>query len=162
MDRNILYEGGGNFPAVVVPLVALGTEAGTIDVVDVSANAVAASISAHTSTIRGLNWLGNSRIVSFSCSRVNKNSFHKILNNLCSIFHYMNTIMLLWWYQVSKRTGGYINKLVVTCLRSGVSRGFRVLQKPERAPIRALRASSSGRLVSLFFSKASPRDKQSL
>lgn len=64
------YEGGGNSPAVVVPLVALGTEAGTIDVVDVSANAVAASFSAHTSRIRGLNWLGNSRLVSFSCSRV--------------------------------------------------------------------------------------------
>ncbi|CAE6012980.1 unnamed protein product [Arabidopsis arenosa] len=115
---------GGNFPAVVVPLVALGTEAGTIDVVDVSANAVAASFSAHTSSIRGLNWLGNSRLVSFSCSRV------------------------------SKRTGGYINKLVVTCLRSGVSRGFRVLQKPERAPIRALRASSSGRYLLILFRDA--------
>ncbi|KAG7637551.1 WD40-repeat-containing domain superfamily [Arabidopsis thaliana x Arabidopsis arenosa] len=115
---------GGNFPAVVVPLVALGTEAGTIDVVDVSANAVAASFSAHTSSIRGLNWLGNSRLVSYSCSRV------------------------------SKRTGGYVNKLVVTCLRSGVSRGFRVLQKPERAPIRALRASSSGRYLLILFRDA--------
>ncbi|CAL9234326.1 unnamed protein product [Arabidopsis halleri] len=115
---------GGNFPAVVVPLVALGTEAGTIDVVDVSANAVAASFSTHTSSIRGLNWLGNSRLVSFSCSRV------------------------------SKRTGGYINKLVVTCLRSGVSRGFRVLQRPERAPIRALRASSSGRYLLILFRDA--------
>ncbi|XP_010510885.1 PREDICTED: WD repeat-containing protein 11-like isoform X1 [Camelina sativa] len=115
---------GGNFPAVVVPLVALGTEAGTIDVVDVSANAVATSFSAHTSSIRGLNWLGNSRIVSFSCS------------------------------QVSKRKGGYINKLVVTCLRSGVSRGFRVLLRPERAPIRALRASSSGRYLLVLFRDA--------
>jgi len=75
MDRNVLFEGGGNFPAVVVPLVALGTEAGTIDVVDVSANAVAASFSPHTSSIRGLNWLGNSRLVSYSCSRVKKNSY---------------------------------------------------------------------------------------
>ncbi|CAN8246920.1 unnamed protein product [Cochlearia groenlandica] len=115
---------GGNVPAIVVPLVALGTEAGTIDVVDVSANAVAASFSAHTSGVKGLNWLGNSRLVSFSCSRV------------------------------SKRTGGYVNKLVVTCLRSGVNRGFRVLQKPERAPIRALRASSSGRYLLIMFRDA--------
>ena len=33
----------------------------------------------------------------------------------------------------------------MTCLRSGLNRPFRVLQKPERAPIRALRTSSSGR-----------------
>ncbi|KAG2331850.1 hypothetical protein Bca52824_003030 [Brassica carinata] len=112
---------GGNSPAVVVPLVALGTEAGTIDVVDVSANAVAASFSAHTSRIRGLNWLGNSRLVSFSCSRV------------------------------STRTGGFINRLSVTCLRSGVSKDFRVLQKPERAPIRALKVSSSGRYLLILF-----------
>lgn len=46
---------------------------------------------------------------------------------------------------MNEKTGGYINKLVVTCLRSGLNRAFRVLQKPERAPIRALRASSSGR-----------------
>lgn len=48
--------------------------------------------------------------------------------------------------QVNEKTGGYINRLVVTCLRSGLNRPFRVLQKPERAPIRALRTSSSGRL----------------
>lgn len=63
---------------------------------------------------------------------------------------------------MSKRTGGYVNKLVVTCLRSGVSRGFRVLQKPERAPIRALRASSSGRLVSLLFHRLHKEMKESL
>lgn len=51
------------------------------------------------------------------------------------------------WTQANEKTGGYINKLVVTCLRSGLNRIFRVLQKPERAPIRALRASSSGRLT---------------
>ncbi|KAF8407139.1 hypothetical protein HHK36_006264 [Tetracentron sinense] len=57
---------GGNNPAVAVPLVALGTQSGTIDVIDVSANAVAASFSVHSSIIRGLRWLGNSRLVSFS------------------------------------------------------------------------------------------------
>ncbi|GLT26225.1 hypothetical protein SLA2020_013070 [Shorea laevis] len=115
---------GGNYPAVAVPLVALGTQSGTIDVVDVSANAVAASFSVHNSTVRGLRWLGNSRLVSFS------------------------------YTQVSEKTGGYINKLVVTCLRSGLNRTFRVLQKPERAPIRALRASSSGRYLLILFRDA--------
>lgn len=87
MDKRIYGdEGGGNFPAVVVPLVALGTEAGTVDVVDVSANAVAASFSAHTTSIKGLNWLGNSRLVSFSCTRVNeKLCFIRFFNDLCLI-----------------------------------------------------------------------------
>ncbi|KAI3725808.1 hypothetical protein L1987_65603 [Smallanthus sonchifolius] len=38
---------GGNHPAVAVPLVALGTQNGSIDIIDVSANAVAASFSVH-------------------------------------------------------------------------------------------------------------------
>ncbi|KAK6941674.1 hypothetical protein RJ641_027051 [Dillenia turbinata] len=113
---------GGNHPGVAVPLVALGTQSGTIDVVDVSANAVAASFSIHSSMVRGLRWLGNSRLVSFS------------------------------YTQVNEKAGSYINKLVVTCVRSGLNRAFRVLQKPERAPIRALRASSSGRLEDPSFS----------
>ncbi|KAK4764333.1 hypothetical protein SAY87_013771 [Trapa incisa] len=115
---------GGNNPAVAVPLVALGTQSGTIDVVDVSANAVASSFSVHNGVVRGLRWLGNSRLVSFS------------------------------YTQVSEKTGGYINKLVVTCLRSGINRTFRVLQKPERAPIRALRTSSSGRYLLILFRDA--------
>ncbi|KAA8523002.1 hypothetical protein F0562_009425 [Nyssa sinensis] len=49
---------------------------------------------------------------------------------------------------------GYINRLVVTCLRSGLNRPFRVLQKPERAPIRALRTSSSGRYLLILFRDA--------
>jgi hypothetical protein len=115
---------GGNYPAVAVPLIALGTQNGTIDVIDVSANAVAASFSAHSGVVRGLRWLGNSRLVSFS------------------------------YTQGNEKTGGYINKLVVTCLRSGLNRTFRVLQKPERAPIRALRASSSGRYLLILFRDA--------
>lgn len=66
----ILWKGGGNNPAVAVPLVALGTQSGTVDVIDVSANAVAASFSVHNSTVRGLRWLGNSRLVSFSYTQV--------------------------------------------------------------------------------------------
>ncbi|KAL4301978.1 hypothetical protein GQ457_10G003860 [Hibiscus cannabinus] len=115
---------GGDNPAVTVPLVALGSQSGIIDVIDVSANAVAASFSVHNSTVRGLRWLGNSRLVSFS------------------------------YTQVNEKTAGYINKLVVTCLRSGLNRTFRVLQKPERAPIRALRTSSSGRYLLILFRDA--------
>ncbi|CAI9758945.1 unnamed protein product [Fraxinus pennsylvanica] len=115
---------GGNSPAVAVPLVALGTQSGMIDVIDISANAVASSFSVHSSVVRGLRWLGNSRLVSFS------------------------------YTQGSEKTGGYINRLVVTCLRSGLNRTFRVLQKPERAPIRALRASSSGRYLLILFRDA--------
>ncbi|KDP30267.1 hypothetical protein JCGZ_17049 [Jatropha curcas] len=115
---------GGNYPAVAVPLVTLGTQSGTVDVIDVSANAVAASFSVHTGTVRGLRWLGNSRLVSFS------------------------------YNQVNEKNGGYINRLVVTCLRSGLNRPFRVLQKPERAPIRALRTSSSGRYLLILFRDA--------
>ncbi|CAN4103717.1 unnamed protein product [Withania somnifera] len=112
---------GGNSPAIAVPLVAVGTQSGTVDVIDVSANAVSVCFAVHNSVVRGLRWLGNSRLVSFSYS------------------------------QGTEKAGGYINKLVVTCLRSGLNRPFRVLQKPERAPIRALRASSSGRSLALPF-----------
>ncbi|XP_060172064.1 uncharacterized protein LOC132603153 [Lycium barbarum] len=115
---------GGNAPAVAVPLVAVGTQSGTIDVIDVSANAVSVSFAVHNSVVRGLRWLGNSRLVSFSYS------------------------------QGTEKAGGYINRLVVTCLRSGLNRQFRVLQKPERAPIRALRASSSGRYLLILFRDA--------
>lgn len=115
---------GGNSPAVAVPLVAVGTQSGTIDVIDVSANAVSVSFAVHSSVVRGLRWLGNSRLVSFSYS------------------------------QGTEKAGGYINRLVVTCLRSGLNRPFRVLQKPERAPIRALRASSSGRYLLILFRDA--------
>ncbi|KAI3781932.1 hypothetical protein L2E82_11960 [Cichorium intybus] len=115
---------GGNHPAVAVPLVALGTQSGSIDVIDVSANAVAASFSVHNNVVRGLRWLGNTRLVSFSYS------------------------------PGSEKSGGYVNRLVVTCLRSGHNRAFRVLQKPERASIRALRVSSSGRYLLILFRDA--------
>ncbi|KAF8036620.1 hypothetical protein BT93_C2369 [Corymbia citriodora subsp. variegata] len=115
---------GGNSPAAAVPLVALGTQSGMVDVIDVSANAVAASFLVHSGIVRGLRWLGNSRLVSFS------------------------------YTQANEKTGGYINKLIVTCLRSGLNKPFRVLQKPERAPIRALRASSSGRYLLILFRDA--------
>ncbi|CAN6455730.1 unnamed protein product [Victoria cruziana] len=60
---------GGNSPAASVPLVALGTQGGIIDVIDVAANAVATSLSVHGTAIKGLRWLGNSRLVSFSYSQ---------------------------------------------------------------------------------------------
>ncbi|KAK1418470.1 hypothetical protein QVD17_27615 [Tagetes erecta] len=115
---------GGNHPAAAVPLVALGTQSGSVEIIDVSANAVAASFSIHDSVVRGLRWLGNSRLVSFS------------------------------YNQGNEKTGGYTNRLVVTNLRTGLNRAFRVLQKPERTPIRALRASSSGRYLLILFRDA--------
>jgi len=54
-------------------------------------------------------------------------------------------LCIFFWTQANEKSGGYINKLVVTCLRSGLNKMFRVMQKPERTPIRALRTSSSGR-----------------
>ncbi|KAJ4758363.1 Transducin family protein / WD-40 repeat family protein [Rhynchospora pubera] len=115
---------GGNNPAPAVPLVALGTQSGAIDIIDIIANAVTVSFSVHNSSVRGLRWLGNSRLVSFSYSQVND------------------------------KGGGYTNRLAVICVRSGLNRPFRVLQKPERAPIRALRASSSGRYLVILFRDA--------
>lgn len=115
---------GGSHPAATVPLVALGTQGGTIEIIDVSTNAVAACFSVHSGVVRGLRWLGNSRLVSFS------------------------------YTQVNEKSGGYINRLVITCVRSGLNRTFRVNQKPERAPIRALRASSSGRYLLILFRDA--------
>ena len=69
-SKYFLSEGGGNNPAPAVPLVALGTQNGTIEVVDVVADAVSVSFSVHSSTVRGLRWLGNSRLVSFSYNQV--------------------------------------------------------------------------------------------
>ncbi|KAF3329331.1 WD repeat-containing protein 11 isoform X1 [Carex littledalei] len=115
---------GGNNPAPAVPLVAVGTQSGAIDIIDIIANAVTVSFSVHNSAVKGLRWLGNSRLVSFSYSQVND------------------------------KGGGYTNRLTVTCVRSGLNRPFRVLQKPERAPIRALRASSSGRYLVILFRDA--------
>lgn len=168
-------EGGGNYPAVAVPLVALGTQNGTIDVIDVYANAIAASFSVHSTTVRGLRWLGNSRLVSFSYTKVHYMGVQKfsilLLHHICLKsstnmipgffltrsflfkvkYPFKSTCSLTWfhnlWNQVSEKSGGYINKLVVTCVRSGLNKPFRLIQKPERAPIRALRTSSSGRLI---------------
>ena len=70
INEIMLCEGGGNYPAAAVPLVALGTQSGTIDVVDVSANAVTSSLAVHNGIVRGLRWLGNSRLVSFSYTQV--------------------------------------------------------------------------------------------
>jgi len=68
----VFCEGGGNYPAATVPLVALGTQSGTIEIIDVSTNAVAACFAVHSGVVRGLRWLGNSRLVSFSYTQVIK------------------------------------------------------------------------------------------
>ncbi|KAL3689312.1 hypothetical protein R1sor_015621 [Riccia sorocarpa] len=117
--------GGSNAGAVAVPMVALATQGGTLELVDASANAVTSSFAIHNSSVvRGVRWLGNSRLVSFS------------------------------YTEVKGKGGGYINRLVVTCVRSGQSKQFRELQKPERSPMRALRTSPSGRYLIIMFRDA--------
>eukprot|EP00250_Pteridium_aquilinum_P015429 c22572_g1_i1 orf=475-4656(+) len=113
--------GGGNGPAVSVPLVALATQGGTIELVDTMSNAITSSFLVHSSSVRGLRWLGNSRLVSFS------------------------------YTEIKGKGGGFVNSLAVTCVRSGQSKPFRTLQKPERAPVRALRTSPSGRYLLILF-----------
>jgi hypothetical protein len=73
---------GGNNPAPAVPLVAVGTQNGTIEIVDVLANAISVSFAVHSSTVRGLRWLGNSRLVSFSYSQVLR-CFHVTSDKSC-------------------------------------------------------------------------------
>lgn len=66
-----LFSGGNTAGAVSAPLVALATQGGTVDLVDPAANAITASFSVHNNSIvRGVRWLGNSRIVSFSYTEV--------------------------------------------------------------------------------------------
>lgn len=73
------------------------------------------SHSIHQAMVRGVRWLGNHKLVSFSFT------------------------------EVKGKGGGYRNLLVTTCVRSGQSTPFRVLQQPERSPMRGLRTSPSGR-----------------
>ncbi|XP_024526780.1 WD repeat-containing protein 11 [Selaginella moellendorffii] len=117
--------GGGNAAAPSVPLAALATQSGTLELHDPSAHAITSSFSVHNNNaVRGIRWLGNTRLVSFS------------------------------YTEVKGKGGGFINRLVLTCIRSGQSRCFRVLQKPERAPMRALRTSPSGRYMLILFREA--------
>ncbi|KAI5069331.1 hypothetical protein GOP47_0015632 [Adiantum capillus-veneris] len=116
--------GGGNGPAASVPLVALATQGGTIELVDAMSNSITSSFLIHSSSVRGLRWLGNSRLVSFS------------------------------YTEIKGKGGGFVNVLAVTCVRSGQSKPFRMLQKPERAPVRALRTSPSGRYLLILFREA--------
>jgi hypothetical protein len=59
--------GGNNSAAISIPLVALATQAGTVELVDTAANAITASYTVHNAAIvRGVRWLGNTRLVSFS------------------------------------------------------------------------------------------------
>ncbi|PWA36677.1 transducin family protein / WD-40 repeat family protein [Artemisia annua] len=89
--------GEGNHAAVAVPPVGLGTQSGSVEIVDVSENVVAASFAIHDSVVRSLRWLGNSRIVSFSynelvCSFLLLLNFDKLIlmpprswKKLCSL-----------------------------------------------------------------------------
>ncbi|XP_024388450.1 uncharacterized protein [Physcomitrium patens] len=116
---------GSNAGAVSVPLVALACQGGSLELVDTAANTITASFAVHSNqTVRGVRWLGNTRLVSFS------------------------------YTEVKGKGGGFVNRLVLTCVRSGHSKVFRVIQKPERSPMRALRTSPSGRYLLILFKEA--------
>ena len=55
----------------------MGTQSGSVEIVDVSANVVAASFAIHDSVVSGLKWLGKSRIFSFS--------YNEVCNKRCSV-----------------------------------------------------------------------------
>lgn len=56
-----------NAGAVSVPLVALACQGGNLELVDTAANTITASFAVHNNqTVRGVRWLGNKRLVSFS------------------------------------------------------------------------------------------------
>jgi hypothetical protein len=58
---------GSNAGAVSVPLVALACQGGNLELVDAAANTITASFASHNNqTVRGVRWLGNNRLVSFS------------------------------------------------------------------------------------------------
>ncbi|GJP41231.1 hypothetical protein CLOM_g900 [Closterium sp. NIES-68] len=112
----------GSLPAAAVPLVAVATQEGSIELVDTAVHAIAASFHLHDSMVRGVRWLGNTRLVSFSFTEA--------------------------------KGGGYENRVLVTCIRSGESRPFRQLQQPDKSPMRGLRASPSGRYLLILFRDA--------
>lgn len=56
-----------NAGAVSVPLVALACQGGNVEIVDTAANAITSSFAVHNNqSVRGVRWLGNTRLVSFS------------------------------------------------------------------------------------------------
>lgn len=73
-----------------------------------------------------------------------KQSLCKVLQNFLNLYHCKSNLGHSV-HQVKGKGGGFVNRLVLNCVRSGQSKVFRVLQKPERSPMRALRTSPSGR-----------------
>lgn len=62
---------GSNFGAVSIPLTALACQGGNLELVDSAANTITASFSVHNNQpVRGVRWLGNTRLVSFSYTEV--------------------------------------------------------------------------------------------
>jgi hypothetical protein len=56
--------------------------------------------------------------------------------------------------EVKGKTPGFLNKLAVTCVRSGLNKPFRVRTTPERGSMRGLRTSPSGRYLLILFRDA--------
>jgi len=84
------YVAGGqdvNAGAVSVPLVALACQGGTVELVDTAANAITSSFSVHNNqTVRGVRWLGNTRLVSFSYTEVFSSLFRLCACKLVYMF----------------------------------------------------------------------------
>lgn len=118
------FDGLARTPPPPVPLAALATSAGSIEIVDPAALSVVSSFSVHSGSVRGVRWLGNSRLVSFSSA------------------------------EVKGKTPGFMNKLAVTCVRSGLTKPFRVRTTAERGSMRGLRTSASGRYLLVLFRDA--------
>jgi hypothetical protein len=82
---------GSNAAAVSVPLVALACQGGNLEIVDTAANTITASFAVHNNqTVRGVRWLGNTRLVSFSYVEV----LHFPL--ACDIFRLACSIIISW------------------------------------------------------------------
>ncbi|CAI5997143.1 unnamed protein product [Closterium sp. NIES-65] len=60
----------GSLAAAAVPVVAVATQEGGVELVDTAVHAIAASFLLHPSMVRGVRWLGNTRLVSFSFQEV--------------------------------------------------------------------------------------------
>lgn len=141
INEIILCEGGGNYPAAAVPLVALGTQSGTIDVVDVSANAVASSLSVHNGIVRGLRWLGNSRLVSFSYTQVYNsilmskqiflyvNSPHSLFLSVAVLFSFLVIICILSLCKISLMIFKVFFSSLFNCYAYAF--GLRLMKNPE-------------------------------
>eukprot|EP00899_Mesostigma_viride_P026862 jgi/Mesvir1/7360/Mv19166-RA.2 len=127
--------GGGAFrrPWQMLPMVATGSDRGSVELVDVECPSVTSSYQLHPSTVRGVKWLGPNHVLSYS-SEENKRVGPS-----------------------GKQVSSFTNRLVLLDITTGHSEQMRLSQEPEPGPILALRVSpSAGYLIILL--KGSPAE----